>query len=165
MSSGYYVTYGTDRITFGGPTGSVAWEYAPPPTGYYETMLWSGDAYAQNASLNLSAHPSAFDSIRVIARGADQLSNSQIPLTLQVPYRQLSSQNQLFMKLPFFGSTATTGVTIGYFFGGILTGCAGTSWRLTKAWGVDWTVTAGINNTPARYDFTHVQEIWGCHYG
>ena len=170
MGSSYYITYGGNRLTFPGATGSVAWEYAPPPPpppppGYYATMLWSGDAYAQNASLNLSAHPSAFDSIRVIARGADQLSNSQIPLTLQVPYRQLSSQNQLFMKLPFFGSTATTGVTIGYFFGGILTGCAGTSWTLTKAWGVNWTTTAGINKTPPRYDFTHVQEIWGCHYG
>lgn len=164
MSSSYFVTYGTDRLTFGGPTGSVAWEYAPP-TGYYETLLWSGDAYAQNASLNLSAHPSAFDSIRVEAYGSDQIGNSQIPLTLQCPYRQLSANNQLFLKLPFFGATAGTGVTVGWFFGGILTGCAGTSWRLTKAWGDLWNSTAGLNSVSTRYDFTHVRQIWGVHHG
>jgi hypothetical protein len=81
MGSSYYITYGGNRLTFPGATGSVAWEYAPP-TGYYETLLWSGDAYAQNASLNLSAHPSAFDSIRVEAYGDDRIGNSQIPLTL-----------------------------------------------------------------------------------
>lgn len=164
MGSSYYITYGGNRLTFPGATGSVAWEYAPP-TGYYETLLWSGDAYAQNASLNLSAHPSAFDSIRVEAYGADQIGNSQIPLTLQCPYKQLSANSQLFLKLPFFGSTASTGVTIGYYFGGILTGCSGSAWKLTKAWGNLWTNTAGLNSVSTRYDFTHVRQIWGVHHG
>jgi len=164
MSSSYYITYGGNRLTFPGVTGSVVWEYAPP-TGYYETLLWSGDAYAQNASLNLSAHPSAFDSIRVEAYGADQIGNSQIPLTLQCPYRQLSANNQLFLKLPFFGSTASTGVTVGYYFGGILTGCAGSAWKLTKAWGNLWNSTAGLNSVSTRYDFTHVRKVWGVHHG
>lgn len=164
MGSSYFITYGNDRLTFGGTPGAVAWEYNPP-TGYYEQLLWSGDLAAQNATAGLSAHPSAFDSIRVMAYGNDQIGNSQIPFTLQCPYMQLSSNNQLFFKLPFFGSTAGKGVTVGWYFGGILTGCSGTAWKLTKAWGNQWNSTAGINNVSTRYDFTHVRSIWGIKHG
>lgn len=161
MSSSYYVTYGTDRLTFGGPTGSIAWDHIPP-SGYYEQRLWAGDAVAKNASLNLSAHPSAFDAIRVLAYGQNAVGNSQIPCTVIYPYQELRSTNKLFFSLPFFGSTATTGVTIGYFFGTTLTGCSGTAWKVASAFGTNMNAWKSM---PERYDFSHVREIWGIHYG
>ena len=37
MGSSYFITYGNDRVTFGGPTGAVAWE---APRFEYK-LLWS----------------------------------------------------------------------------------------------------------------------------
>lgn len=48
MSSSYYVTYGTDRLTFGG-SGSVAWAASEPPL---PSMAWiaSGSSYCSGSA-------------------------------------------------------------------------------------------------------------------
>lgn len=160
MSSSYYLTYGGDRLTLPGATGSVAWEYVPP-TGYYEQLLWSGDIYAQNATAGLSAHPSAFDTIRTVVGGGNAIGNSQLYVTLTTPYKQLSATNRLFFNLPMFGSTSTNGVTAGWMFGSELSGCSGTTWKIVQSWGMLYN-----SESPSyRYDFSRVKQIWGIHYG
>lgn len=44
MASSYYITYGDDRLTFPGATGSVAWD---APTHIYK-VLWSTNAPFKN---------------------------------------------------------------------------------------------------------------------
>ena len=159
MGSSYYITYGGNRLTFPGATGSVAWEYTP--SGYYEQRLWSGNMQAQNSTAGFSAHPSAFDDIRIVCGGGNQLGNSMLYGTVQFPYSSLATASAQDIELPMFGTTATSGVNQGWFFGGVLSGCSGTSWKLTKAYGRLFTNTAYSE----RYDFFQVREIWGVHYG
>lgn len=45
MSSSYYVTYGTDRLTFPGATGSVAWEYNGETMVLLDPYRTSNDDY------------------------------------------------------------------------------------------------------------------------
>ena len=65
MSSSYYVTYGGNRVTFGGTPGPVAWEYVPPPVRRYEYTLWKSPEYAGKASGTLPSALSAFDEVVV----------------------------------------------------------------------------------------------------
>lgn len=61
MSSSYFVTYGTDRLTFGG-SGSVAWEYKPViPVTRYEYKLWTTPDGSGKSAGTLPSALSAFD--------------------------------------------------------------------------------------------------------
>ena len=160
MGSSYYITFGTDRVTYPGVSGCVAWEYAPP-TGYYERLLWSGNIAAKNATAGLSVHPSGFDAIRVECGGGNQIGNSLLYNTYQFPYHTLSATNRIFMESPMFGSTASDGVTRGWMFGGIMTNCNTTAWTLASAWGREF----NSNRVEYRYDLFQVRKIWGIHYG
>ena len=61
MSSSYYVTYGTDRLAFGG-SGSVAWNYDPViPVTRYEYKLWTTPNGSGSANGTLPSALSAFD--------------------------------------------------------------------------------------------------------
>lgn len=61
MSSSYYVTYGTDRLTFGG-SGSVAWNYDPViPVTRYEYKLWTTPDGSGKEGGTLPSALSAFD--------------------------------------------------------------------------------------------------------
>jgi hypothetical protein len=65
MSSSYFVTYGGNRVTFGGTPGPVAWEYVPPPVRRYEYTLWkSPDGEGRNSGTMVSAF-SSFDEVVV----------------------------------------------------------------------------------------------------
>ena len=161
MGSSYYITYGGNRLTFPGATGSVAWEYVPP-SGYHETLLWSGTIMASGSVANLSQHPSAFDYIRVQPGGGNQGNNSLLYMPVNVKWKDLSGTNNLWIHNPFFGSTATSGVANGWWFGMQITGCSSTSWSVNFGYGVRW---ARPSASSIRYDFTQVREIWGITYG
>lgn len=130
-------------------------------TGYYTTLLWSGSAIAQNAAMNLSQHPSAFDDIRIECYGVSQGNNTIQPNVIQIPYDAISATNRQYFELPFFGATATTGMTVGWYFGGIITGTSSQNWKLVSAWGKQMNKT----NYEMRFDFTQIREIWGVKYG
>ena len=67
-SSSYYVTYGTDRLTFGG-SGSVAWEYQEKiPVTRYEVKLWTTPDGSGKSAGTLPSALSAFDSY-IVAYG------------------------------------------------------------------------------------------------
>ena len=163
MADSYFVTYGSDRLSYPGATGSVAWEYTPATkfSGYYEKLLWLGSLASKNSSAGLNTHPSAFDDIRIVCGGGNSINNSMLYETVQVPYKALSAINKQYIELPMFGSTSTAGVTNGWWFGGLLTGCSGTAWTLASAWGRSF----NSNAVNYRYDFFQVKSIWGIHYG
>lgn len=158
MGSSYYITYGGDRLAFPGTTGSVAWEYVPL-SGYTETLLWSGTW--NNGSIQLSGFPSAYDAIRVVPGGANAGANSQLYNSLEVSWRQLSSTNAVVFENAMFGTTAASGVNVGYWFGGQINGCSGKTWAYSYAYGRNWTATGHT----ARNDFAQIRQIWGIKYG
>lgn len=155
MSSSYYVTYGTDRLTFGG-SGSVAWEYKP---SYTETLLWSGDAYKD--PFTLADYPSAYETIRIVPGGASQGNNSLLYNPLEVSWRTLSSTNNIVFENAMFGQTAASGVNMGWWFGAQLTGCSGKTWTFDYGYGKRWNATT----REARYDFARITQVWGIRYG
>lgn len=156
MGSSYYVTYGGNRLTFGGTPGPVAWEYAP---SYSETLLWSGNWYS--GSIQLSDFPSAYDAVRVVPGGDNDGANSQLYNPLEVSWRQLSSTNAVVYENAMFGTTATSGANTIWWFGGQLSGCSGKNWSYSYAYG------RRVNNTghTTRYDFAQIRQIWGIKYG
>lgn len=156
MSSSYFVTYGGNRVTFGGTPGPVAWEYVP---SYSETLLWKGDAYKD--TISLSGYPSAYEVIRIVPGGGNQGNNSMLYIPLEVSWRTLSSTNTVVLENPMFGGTAASGVTAGWWFGAQLTGCSGQHWTFDVGYGRRWMNTA----REMRYDFTRIKEIWGIKYG
>lgn len=156
MGSSYYITYGGNRLTFPGATGSVAWEYVP---SYTETLLWNGPW--NNGSIQLSGHPSAYDAIRVVPGGGNQGNNTILYNPVEVSWKQLSSTNNLVFENAMFGTTAASGVNVGYWFGAQISGCSGTSWSFQYAEGRRWTGTSPSE----RYDYAYVRQIWGIKYG
>lgn len=64
MSSSYYITYGGNRLTFPGVSGSVAWEYAPP-VRRYEYTLYSNPAHSGVSAGTLNSSITGFDQIMV----------------------------------------------------------------------------------------------------
>lgn len=66
MSSSYYVTYGTDRLTFGG-SGSVAWEYTVLPPKILVEELYKNPTSGAVASIPLTKPLSAFDYVQIHA--------------------------------------------------------------------------------------------------
>lgn len=156
MGSSYYITYGGNRLTFPGATGSVAWEYKP---SYTETLLWSGNW--NKDSIQLSGYPSAYDVIRVVPGGGNAGANALLYNPVDVSWKQLSSTNNLVFENAMFGTTATSGVNAGYWFGGQISGCSGKTWSFQYAEGRRWNVTSPSE----RYDFAYVRQIWGIKYG
>lgn len=129
---------------------------------YSETLLWSGNTTAKNTQLNLSQHPSAFDSIKIMTWGQNNFNNNINPTPIYTDWNQLSSQNRQFICNGFWGAASTGGVTTGYWFFGTLIGCSSQQWTLANAYGRYWNTTTG---GAERYDFTQVREIWGIKYG
>lgn len=65
MSSSYYITYGGNRVTFGGVQGPVAWEYVPPPVRRYEYTLYHNSGRVGVSAGTLNSSISGFDEIMV----------------------------------------------------------------------------------------------------
>ena len=65
MSSSYFVTYGGDRLTYGGTPGPVAWEYVPPPVRRYEYTLYHNAGRSGVSAGTLNSSISGFDEIMV----------------------------------------------------------------------------------------------------
>jgi hypothetical protein len=64
MSSSYFITYGGNRLTLPGVTGSVAWEYVPvPPKTDRVYQLWSGAYGSTASSITLPSAVSSFDAL------------------------------------------------------------------------------------------------------
>lgn len=75
MGSSYYITYGGNRLTFPGATGSVAWEYVPPPKfSRYEISIFGGPSAGGSASGTASMPFTAFDQIGVKATYSGELA-------------------------------------------------------------------------------------------
>lgn len=66
MGSSYYITYGGNRLTFPGATGSVAWEATEPPKILVEE-LYKNPTSGAVASIPLSKPLSAFDYVQIHA--------------------------------------------------------------------------------------------------
>lgn len=67
MGSSYYITYGGNRLTFPGATGSVAWEYVPPPFRRYEYTIFGDSSGLPVSAGSVSMPFSAFDNIGIRA--------------------------------------------------------------------------------------------------
>lgn len=66
MGSSYYITYGGNRLTFPGATGSVAWEYKYPlPKTDQYVELWRNPGTSMVSSMPLSQPVSAFDALAI----------------------------------------------------------------------------------------------------
>ena len=66
MGPSYFVTYGGDRLTFPGATGSVAWEYRHPlPKTDTVTELWKNTGTTFINPVPLSANVSAYDALLI----------------------------------------------------------------------------------------------------
>jgi len=66
MSSSYYVTFGSNRLTFGGPTGSIAWAYTiPTPKTDTVTQLWRNTGTAVVNLMPLSDNAYNYDALLV----------------------------------------------------------------------------------------------------
>lgn len=64
MSSSYFVTFGDNRLTFPGATGSVAWEYRIPlPKTDTVVELWHNTASSFVNPIPLSQSASNFDAL------------------------------------------------------------------------------------------------------
>lgn len=69
MASSYFVTFGDNRLTFPGATGSVAWEYKEKiPVTRYEYKLWTTPDGSGKSSGTLPSALSAFDEF-IVAYG------------------------------------------------------------------------------------------------
>lgn len=69
MASSYFVTFGDNRLTFPGATGSVAWEYKENiPVTRYEYKLWTTPDGSGKSSGTLPSALSAFDEF-IVAYG------------------------------------------------------------------------------------------------
>lgn len=76
MGSSYYVTYGTNRLTFGGPTGSIAWEYTvPTPKTDTVTQLWRNTGSAVVALMPLSDNAYNYDAL-LVEFGRDEVQQT-----------------------------------------------------------------------------------------
>lgn len=159
MSDIYKLQFANNTLTYPGWNGYVSWTYTKD---YEEVLLWSGDTTANNVKLNLTQHPSAFDSIKIITYGVNAGNNTINPNPIYTDYAQLSAQNKQCVNNGMWGATATNGVTRGWWFFGTLTGCSGQQWTWTSAYGRNWNASTGGE---ARFDFTRVREIWGINYG
>lgn len=124
MSSSYFVTYGGDRLTYGGTPGPVAWEYVPPPVRRYEYTLWkSPDGQGRNSGTMASAF-SSFDEIVVgygwpnnvyDLHGVEYRTYS--PSSQYMMARTMSNNGSYFMFGTLLSSNATSWMcpTAGYF--------------------------------------------------
>lgn len=65
MGSSYFITYGGNRVTFPGTTGSVAWEYVPPPVRRYEYTLYHNTGRGGVSAGTLNSSITGFDEIMV----------------------------------------------------------------------------------------------------
>lgn len=82
MGSSYYVTFGGNRLTFGGPTGSIAWEYnssAPLPKTDTVTQLWRNTGTAVVNLMPLSDNAYNYDALLV------EFGRSEVQQTLLWP--------------------------------------------------------------------------------
>ena len=66
MASSYFVTFGNNRVTYPGATGSVAWEATDPPKILVEE-LYKNPTSGVVASIPLSKPLSAFDYVQIHA--------------------------------------------------------------------------------------------------
>ena len=137
--------------------GQIVWP--SNPARYSETLLWSGNW--NKDSIDLSGHPSAYDVIRVVPGGGNAGANALLYNPVEVSWKQLSSTNNMVFENTMFGTTAASGVNAGYWFGGQISGCSGTSWGFQYAEGRRWNVTSPSE----RYDFAYIRQIWGIKYG
>lgn len=115
MGSSYYITYGGNRLTFPGTTGSVAWEYVPPPVRRYEYTLWkSPDGEGRNSG-NMTSAFSSFDEI-VIGYGWSMQSyathgieyKTYRPFTTGFLERTMSNNGTYYMFGTQISSNATS---------------------------------------------------------
>ena len=65
MASSYFVTFGDNRLTFPGATGSVAWEYNPLHVNRYEYTLWESPNRIGQSSGTLASSTKNFDEILI----------------------------------------------------------------------------------------------------
>lgn len=163
MGSSYYITYGGNRLTFPGATGSVAWEYVPPPVRRYEYTLWkSPDGEGRNSGTMVSAF-SSFDEV-VVGYGWSNGSYAihGIEYKTYRPYanyfieRTMSNNSYYYMFGTLLSSNATSWVcpTAGYL-------ASGSAYR----WIMTPTTTTGKWTTSNNVDrYKAVCEIIGVKY-
>lgn len=118
MSSSYYVTYGTDRLTFG---GSVAWEYVPPPVRRYEYTLWKTQDNSGRNSGTMASAFSSFDEIVIGYGWSNDVHNLH-----GVEYRTYTPSAQYFVERTMSNNSY-------YYMFGTLISSNETSWKCPTA--------------------------------
>lgn len=105
MSSSYCVTYGGDRITFGGTPGPVAWEYVPPPVRRYEYTLYHNSGRVGVSAGTLNSSISGFDELMVGVGWPNSYNQFGIQWkTFDMP----SAHNDFNLQTIFAGSAANS---------------------------------------------------------
>lgn len=161
MGSSYYITYGGNRLTFPGATGSVAWEYVPPPVRRYEYTLWKSPDYSGHVSGTLPSALSAFDEV-VVGLGWQDGFNLH-----GVEYKtyNFTGASQYIARTFSNGSN--------YFWFGVLLSSNTTSWKVTSTYNssqsvgmlltpISTTAKWTTNNNAGRYK--SIYELVGVKY-
>lgn len=104
MSSSYYVTYGTDRLTFPGATGSVAWEYKEPlPT--FSIEFGEGNMYSAGLTAEYNGKTVYSSPVGTAIRTA-----SGIPSGAKITFCGSSPKYHCFVASSFTGLSGTSTV-------------------------------------------------------
>ncbi len=130
MASSYFVTFGDNRLTFPGATGSVAWEYRIPlPKTDQYVELWRNPGTSMVSSMPLSQPVSAFDALAIsLMIPGTTIENTEniyyMPTTgltgnfyqsFGVPYNRSASSPKWMTRMIKFSSLGTasggTGIT------------------------------------------------------
>ena len=104
MSSSYFVTYGTDRLTFGG-SGSVAWEYHEP-LPLFSLMFGEGNMYSAGLTAeynNQVVYSRALGTAKATATG--------IPAGSKITFVASSPKYYTYKMSSFTGFSAVSNTT------------------------------------------------------
>ena len=103
MSSSYYVTYGTDRLTFGG-SGSVAWEYKEP-LQTFSIVFGEGNMYSAGLTAEYNGQTVYSSPVGTAIRTA-----SGIPSGAKITFCGSSPKYFCFAASSFTGLSGTSTV-------------------------------------------------------
>lgn len=180
MASSYFVTFGDNRLTFPGATGSVAWEYNPGyiwtdgvtvsgngtssspigviPSAYHrlEHCLFSGATAVSAGTLN-DAY-TKYDELKILLNWQDS-HNSFGGYWNTIPTNDVNrdlawyfgTTSTLYMNMPRIQFTNSTSFTVPNASAGMIS----KSFTTTAAWG-----NAYSNGAKTRV----IKEIWGVKY-
>lgn len=164
MSSSYFVTYGTDRLTFPGVTGSVAWQLRTA-SFYKEIPLYTipsnltDEQVRAVTSINLPSAGSAFDMLKVSYGTCSDLNSAHNTFTNKMGIHTVyvspkyETENRLALGGSFY-----PGNTGSYRMYAVYTGIKGATWT----WASGFNSLGASSISTSNNKWIYIQSIAGC---